>query len=234
MRIRRRSVSIFVSPGPRRPTPAARAATATAAAGLPGQRLAPAPQSRQEVLQLRQLNLRLTLPALRVLGEYVEDQRRTVDDLDLDLLLQRPQLRGRQLAVADHGVGAGVQHHRAQLVDLAAADERRRVRPGTPLDQALQHLRAGGLGQLGELDQRVLGVGDGALRPDADEDHPLESQLAVLDLGDVDQFGGEPGDATQRVALLQLERHPRRRRPVRLLELSRDELRSGSFLAITY
>src|SRR5205085_6002569 len=44
----------------------------TGPAGLPGQRLAPAPQPRQEVTQLGQLDLCLTLPGPRVLGEDVQ------------------------------------------------------------------------------------------------------------------------------------------------------------------
>ena len=39
-----------------------------------------------------------------------------------------------------------------------------------------------------------IGVGGGSIGPDPDQDHPLQTQLAVLDLADVDQFGGEPGD----------------------------------------
>ena len=45
----------------------------------------------------------------------------------------------------------------------------------------------------------------GALGPDGREDDPLEPQLAVLDLGDVLELGGQPGDAPQRGALLALE-----------------------------
>ena len=112
---------------------------------------------------------------------------------------------GRQLAVADDRVGAGGDDHVAQLVDLAAADERGRVGPAAPLDEALEHLRTGGLGQRGELGQRVLGVGDAALGPHADQHDPLEPQLAVLDLGDVGEFGGEAGDAPQRMPLLELQ-----------------------------
>src|SRR6185369_8982567 len=93
-----------------------------AAAALAGQGRAPAPQPGQEVLQLGQLDLGLALVAFRVLGEDVEDQRGTVDDLDVDLVFERTQLGRRELAVADHRVGPGRDHHRPQLGDLAAAD----------------------------------------------------------------------------------------------------------------
>ena len=73
------------------------------------------------------------------------------------------------------------------------------------LDDAVEHLGAGGLGERGELAHGVLGVVGGALGPDAGEHDPLEAQLAVLDLGDVLELGGEPGDAAQRGALLAVE-----------------------------
>src|SRR5206468_4912534 len=67
------------------------------ATGLAGHRVAPAAQARQQVLQLRELDLRLALAALRVLAEDVEDHGRAVDDLHLDDVLERASLTGRQL-----------------------------------------------------------------------------------------------------------------------------------------
>ena len=102
------------------------------ATGLPGHRLAPATQPRQEVLELGQLDLRLALPALRVLGEDVEDQGGAVDDLDLDDVLERAPLARGQLAVADDGVGAVGDDDVAQLLRLALAEvgARRRAAGG--------------------------------------------------------------------------------------------------------
>ena len=77
------------------------------ATGLPGQRRAPAAQPREEVVELGELDLRLALLGPGVLGEDVQDQRGAVDHLDLEPLLQVAQLAGRELAVADDGVGAG-------------------------------------------------------------------------------------------------------------------------------
>ena len=168
---------------------AAGAAAPAGTTGLPGQRLTPTAQSGQQVLQLGQLDLRLTFLALGVLGEDVEDQRGAVDDLDLGALLQVAQLRRGQLTVTDDRVGAGGEHHRAKIVDLAAADVRGRVGSGTTLDEPFEHLRTGGLGQRGELGQRVFRVGDGAFGPDAHQDDPLQPQLAVFDLGDVGELG---------------------------------------------
>jgi hypothetical protein len=181
------------------------AVAAGRAAGLPAHRLTPTAQARQQVLQLRQLDLGLALLALRVLGEDVQDQGDPVDDLDLGLGLQVAQLAGRELAVADDGVGTGRGHDSAQVADLAPADVRGRVGPLPALDQPVEHLRAGRVGQRRQFGERVLRVLDGALGPHPDEDHPFEAELPVLDLGDVGQFGRQAGDAAQRVAVLEIE-----------------------------
>ena len=191
---------------------AATRTTATAgAAALPGQRLAPAAQTGQEVAQLGQLDLGLALPGAGVLGEDVQDQRGPVDDLDLELLLQLAQLPGRELAVGDDGVGAGGLHRLAQLGDLARAHEGARVGVLAPLDEPVEDLGACGLGQAGQLDQRGVGLTGGALGPHADEHHAFEAQLPVLDLGDVGELGRrarEPRNAPQGRALLEVERTP--------------------------
>src|ERR1035441_6346655 len=92
---------------PARTAGAAPAAAGYPSAGLPGQRLAPAAEPGQHVLQVGQLHLGLALPAAGVLGENVEDQRGPVDHLDLHHAFPPPQLAGGELAVADHGVRAG-------------------------------------------------------------------------------------------------------------------------------
>jgi hypothetical protein len=83
----------------------ASSADADAARGAPadlaGQVATPAAQPRQQVVELSQLDLGLALAALGVLSEDVEDQSGPVDHLDLDDLLQVPQLAGSQLAVTD-------------------------------------------------------------------------------------------------------------------------------------
>jgi hypothetical protein len=124
-----------------------------------------------------------------VLGEDVQDQRRPVDDLDLDDGLELAELPRRQLAVAHDRVRALGDDDVAQLTGLARAHERGRVGLVPALHHPRQHLRPGGLGQRGQLGERALGLLDGAVGPDADQHDALEAQLAVLDLGDVLQLG---------------------------------------------
>ena len=97
----------------------------------------------------------------------------------------------------------------AQLLGLARADVGRRVGLVAALDQALEHLGAGGLGQRGQLGQAGVGVGGAAVGPDADQHDALEAQLPVLDLGDVGELGGQAGDPAQRGAVFEVRVRPR-------------------------
>src|SRR5205807_4469854 len=59
------------------------------------------PHPRQVVLELRELDLELSLGADGVLGEDVEDQLGAVDDPRLERVLERSLLRRAQLVVDD-------------------------------------------------------------------------------------------------------------------------------------
>src|SRR4051794_1243209 len=169
--------------------------------GLAGEVATPAAQALLHVVELGQLDLRLALLALRVLGEDVEDQRGAVDDLDLELVLEVAQLARGEVAIQDHGVGAGGADDLAEALDLAAADVRRRVGLVAALVDRVEDLRAGGLGEGGQLGHGVLGVLDRTVGPDPDQDDPLQPELAVLDLADVLELGAEPGHPAQGVPL---------------------------------
>src|SRR5690606_6781352 len=193
----------------------ARAGAADLTTGLPGHRLAPPAQAREEVLELGELDLGLALPGLRVLGEDVEDERGPVDDLDLDDVLERTALGRCELAVDHDGVRAAGRDDVGELGGLARAEVGARVRLRAALDDAVEHLGPGRLGERRELAQRDLGllgrrgravlarVGAGA--PDPDEHDPLEAQLPVLDPGDALALARPPGDAAQRAALREVE-----------------------------
>ena len=178
---------------------------ARASARLTRQRLTPTAQTRKEILHLRKRHLRATGLAARVLGEDVEDEPGAVDDLHLDHLLQVTQLARAELSIADDGVGASGDDEIAELPGLAGTDIGRRVGTIATLDHAIEHKCARGLGQGSELAQAALRLIRGALGPYADEHDLLEADLAVLDLGDVLELGGQANDATQRLAILKVE-----------------------------
>ena len=70
-----------------------------------------------------------------------------------------------------------------------------------PLKDRLQDLRPSRLGQQCKFRHRILGILSSAFGPDPDQDNLLQSQLAILDLGDVFEFGTEPGYSTQGMTL---------------------------------
>src|SRR5487761_1644985 len=174
-------------------------------AGLAGQRLAPAAQPGQQVLQLGQLDLRLALLAAGVLSEDVQDQRGAVDHLHPDDALEAAQLARAELAVADHRVGADLGHDLGELGSLPGPHVGGRIRPAATLDEAVEYLGSRGLGELGQLAQRIFGAGQSAVGPHADEHDPLEAQLPVFDLADVLELGGHPGDPAERCPVLQVQ-----------------------------
>ena len=87
-------------------------------------------EPRQQILELRELDLPLPFPRSRAAGEDVEDQLRAVDHLPIEALFDVAQLRRRQLVVEDDDIGSHPRAFRRELVELAAADERRGIGRG--------------------------------------------------------------------------------------------------------
>ena len=128
------------------------------AAAQPRQRLARSDQPRQQVLQLRQLDLQLAFARPRAPRKDVEDQLRAIDHLAIEPLVQLAQLRRRQLVVEDDQVGVGFGRRVRQHLDLAAAEKRRRIGLGPILQHAQDHARAGGFGETAELFEGMFRV----------------------------------------------------------------------------
>ncbi len=144
----RRSVSSWLSPGPREPIPPWVRDRWVHSRG----------QARQLVLELRQLHLEPALVGPRVLGEDVEDQPAAVDDLDLDQRLERLLLRRRQLVIGDEDVEAGLRLRGDELLRLALADVPVRVDMPAVLPLGAHDVSPRREGEVGELGERVLGV----------------------------------------------------------------------------
>ena len=157
------------------------AGTARADAALGPRQVGPQPgQARQLVLELGELDLEPALVGLRVQGEDVEDQPAAVDDLDVEQALERLLLAGRQLVVGDEEVEAGLALGRDELLGLALADVPVGVDVAAVLPLGADHVGAGGVGQAGELGERVLGrpavVGAGV---DGDQEGLLDGRREI-------------------------------------------------------
>ena len=107
-----------------------------------------APHARQVVLELRELDLELSLGRHRVLGEDVEDQLRAVDDARVERVLERPLLRRVELVVDEQHLGARLLVLALQLFELALSDVRPTVGPAAVLDELADRLDARGPGEL--------------------------------------------------------------------------------------
>ena len=65
-----------------------------------------ASHAREVVLELRELHLQFSFCARRVLREDVEDQLRPVDHPRVERVLEEALLRGIELVIDDHALGA--------------------------------------------------------------------------------------------------------------------------------
>jgi hypothetical protein len=114
----------------------------------------------------------------RAAGEDVEDQLRAIDDLAADHLLDFAQLRRRQLVVEDDDVDAGFLRGERQRLNLAGAEEGRRIGLRALLQDAQHHFGAGRLGEPRQFVERSLRLETS--RPAGDQPHerrPLASPL---------------------------------------------------------
>ena len=112
------------------------------------------PQSahaREVVLELRQLDLELSLCAVRVVGEDVEDHRGAIDHRHAERRLEVPLLARHELVVAGDQVGVAADDFRLQLGQLAAPQVAVGVRAGADLDKIAGGRDAGGAQELLEL-----------------------------------------------------------------------------------
>ena len=128
------------------------------AARLLGQLRAFPAESRQPVLQQRELDLGLAFLAVRVLSEDVEDHGGAIDGRSPEQLLEVELLRGRELVVEHNRVRVDRQRDIAQFVDLALTDVRGRVRSLATLHHPRDLVGTGGVNELRQLIERCLDV----------------------------------------------------------------------------
>ena len=154
------------------------------------------PQTREAIPIHRQFHLRPSCPAGGVEGEYVEDERHPVDDVDLEDLLEVALLHRAEFAVDHDEIDVERFADPGQLGGLALADIGRRVGVSAALHRTLHRVRAGGVDQPFHLVERrfhLVGVAVG--RDQRDQQGALPSD------GDVCDCGCEPAAASGDVAI---------------------------------
>ena len=154
---------------------AAAHACGAAAAGLSLEVLPHAPHAREVVLELRELDLELSLRRDGMLREDVEDQLRAVDHPGRERVLERALLGRLQLVVDEQHLGVRVAVGRLQLLELAFADVAPGIRLRTMLDDLRDRGDAGGARELAQLGELLGAVG--ALRQHGEKKPALGLRL---------------------------------------------------------
>ena len=152
------------------------ARSARADAALRARQVRPQPrQARQLVLELGQLDLQAALVRARVLGKDVEDQAAPIEHLDAEQALQRTSAGWAEISSsATSSVKPVSCLARDQLLRLALAHVPVRIDVAAVLPLGADYLGAGGVGQAGQLGERILGRPAGVLAGiDGDEERTL-------------------------------------------------------------
>ena len=129
------------------------------AAAEPRQRRAGSHEPRQQVFQLRELDLQLAFARPRAPREDVENQLRAVDDLSADDLLRSAAAAPASARCRRRRRRRRSPHRTRRASSIFPAPRKVEGSGFGPLLQDAQHdLRAGGLGQPGEFVERALGL----------------------------------------------------------------------------
>jgi hypothetical protein len=132
-----------------------------------------------------------------MLRENIEDHGGAVNDLNLQHILESPALRGRKFRVCDNGVSAQLPDDVLDLLSFTFAKICGGIGVGQALNNTIEHLGSGSFTQRSKLFQGIFGLPSAASVIHTDQHHFFESKLAVLNLGDVLEFGGKSTNPPQ-------------------------------------
>ena len=126
-------------------------------AALLSRKVSPKPgQSRQQMLELRQLDLQFAFPGSRPLREDVENQRGAIEHFAFEDLFQIAALGGRKLVIENHGVRLVRLAEGGELIGLAGSDKGGGKRSIETLRANADDVSAGGGCETSELLQGIL------------------------------------------------------------------------------
>jgi hypothetical protein len=118
------------------------AASADSAA-QPGERCALPGETRQEILQLRELDLKPALCSARAPGKNIKNQLRPVDHLSIEGPFEIALLGWREIVIDDHHIRVGGFRQVFNFAYLPLAEESGGIAVRTNLKQLADDLRAG-------------------------------------------------------------------------------------------
>src|SRR6185369_3014984 len=129
-------------------------------------------QTRQQIFQLRQLDLDLSFFRLCTLREDVEDQLRSIDDFQIRRFGQRPHLRRRQFAIEDEHVRAELECTDDEFVELATSEHCAWIDCLPSLNDRVLDDHTRGRSELGKFRHRFFSIGERSGR-DANQDRTV-------------------------------------------------------------
>jgi hypothetical protein len=177
------------------------ALTADLATRLPGHRVTPTTKARKQVIELGKFDLGFTFAGLGVLGENVEDDCGPVDYLHFYGVFECAALARGKLCVGNDGVDANGHNDLVKFLDLSATKIGGGVWVRLALKHTVENHRTGCFAECSQFFHRILSVFLIALGIDADKNDVLDTQLAVLDLGNILEFGAKAVYASERDAV---------------------------------
>ena len=138
-------------------------------------------EPREQVLELRQLDLELGLVTPGPGREDVEDDFRAVHDAHVELALEVGALDGTELLIENDQGGIGRLYRGGHFFHLALADECGWIGSGDLLGDPPDHLGPGGVDQPGQL-LEVFGdvVGIGRALPRSGHQHRALDRITNL------------------------------------------------------
>src|SRR5256885_588692 len=112
--------------------------------------------------------------------------------------IRRPRLVSRTTSIAEISLRSLEIRARIRLRSVSSLVSPGPRRPTPPVaPPALERPGARRLGEPGQLGERCLGLLGAAVGPHADQHDLFQPELAVLDLGDVGELGGQAGYPAQ-------------------------------------
>ena len=109
------------------------------------------------MLQLRQLDLEFAFARTGALGENIQNQRSTVQDLTVKNFLEVAALRRGKLVVENNRVDVRLAAMLGKFIGFPLADEGRRTGSGHLLQAVADNISTGRNGQFGKFPQRIAG-----------------------------------------------------------------------------
>ena len=142
-------------------------------------------------MHLGKLYLGFTLTALGMLAKDVQDDCGAVNDFHLHLVFQRTALGGGKFCICHDGVCTKCSNEISKFLSLSSTEVGCRIWHGTHLHDTVKNLSTCRFAQRCQFTHRVLAVFYLPLGINPNEDNVFESNLAVLNLGNIFQLSGK-------------------------------------------